>query len=292
MLQCFLSMYFVKYRGTAHGIMFAGGTISSLVFPMVLYYLEETHGFKYCLLIFGAILLNLIPISFLFKEPRWIRESRVPMPLTPTVRVKLNVASKTAEAQKGRGEATNAEPQKGTGGTGIWGDAMVILRIPMFYVILVTWVIMCYNEDLFLTTIVDFAVDKGVPTASAVPLMSYLSITDTLGRVLLPLVADRNYVRRSTLVSINAVLTAISVALLPEATSEASLIVVTLLAAGFNGCGMTMYGVLLADHVGVERLPIGYSLAGLLCGPLLVLKPILVGKHMGSSSSVLYDLTA
>ncbi|KAL1485183.1 hypothetical protein MTO96_032129 [Rhipicephalus appendiculatus] len=53
----------------------------------------------------------------------------------------------------------------------------------MFYVILVTWTVMCYNEDIFLTTIVDFAVDKGIAKNMAVPLLSYLSFTDAIGRI-------------------------------------------------------------------------------------------------------------
>ncbi|KAL1485184.1 hypothetical protein MTO96_032130 [Rhipicephalus appendiculatus] len=55
MLQVFLSMNFVKYRGTAHGIMFMGSIFSSLVIPQVLFFLENTYGFSGCLLVFGAL---------------------------------------------------------------------------------------------------------------------------------------------------------------------------------------------------------------------------------------------
>ncbi|CAN8002143.1 unnamed protein product, partial [Ixodes hexagonus] len=271
MLQVFLSMYFDKYRGTAHGIMFAGATMSSFVFPMLLFYLRETFDFQYCLLIFGAILLHLIPISLLFRKPPWTRKGDAVESRSSTIpTIEGSLAQRCSRATC----VSKGDDKKLPG---IRRKALDILKIPIFYAILVTWTVMCYNEDLFLTTIVDFAKDHGASTAAAVPLISYLSITDTLGRVFLPLIADRNILRRSSLVAANALLTALSVGLLPQANSTTSLTIVTLLAACFNGCGMTMYGVLLADYIGIDKLHISYTLAGLLCGPLLFLKPLLVG---------------
>ncbi|XP_042146125.1 monocarboxylate transporter 5-like [Ixodes scapularis] len=293
MLQVFLSMYFDKYRGTAHGIMFAGATMSSFVFPMLLYFLRETFDFQYCLLIFGAILLHLVPISLLFKKPPWVQEGKNrESKLIPESSCATTI---TIEGNLERAGGTRISTGDGKEQPGIGRKALAILKIPIFYAILVTWTIMCYNEDLFLTTIVDFAKDHGASTATAVPLISYLSITDTLGRIFLPLIADRKLMRRSTLVALNALLTAISVGLLPQATTNASLVVVTLLAACFNGCGMTMYGVLLADYIGIDNLHISYTLAGLTCGPLLFLKPLLVGyfrDQLGSYDNMYRMLAA
>ncbi|KAK8788378.1 hypothetical protein V5799_021846 [Amblyomma americanum] len=265
-MQVFLSMCFVKYRGTAHGIMFMGSILSSLVVPSVLYSLESAYGFDGCLLIFGGLLLHLVPISFLLRA----RRPPVSSPRQDHKRktsennqdVNLNIEKKEGAKcdSSTSSSSTNVRPS-------VLESAGVVLRLPMFYVILVTWTVMCYNEDIFLTTIVDFAVDKG--------------------RIGLPLLADRKVVRRSTLVGGNAILTAASIAILPQANSYAFLVIATLLAACFNGCGMTMHGVLMADYIGMDHLPVGYGVAGILVVPLLLIKPILIGYFRDTLGS--YD---
>lgn len=284
-MQVFLSMCFVEYRGTAHGIMFMGSILSSLTVPSVLFFLETSYGFDGCLLIFGALLLHLVPISFLLRTRR-----------PPVTSLRCNHKRKSSDDNRdvnlnienhdgGKRDSSSSLCSKGT--PSVLESASVVLRLPMFYVILVTWAVMCYNEDIFLTTIVDFAVDKGVSKNWAVPLLSYLSITDAVGRIGLPLLADRKVVRRSTLVGCNAILTAASIATLPQANSYAFLVIATLLAACFNGCGMTMHGVLMADYIGMEHLAVGYGVAGVLVVPLLLIKPLLIGYFRDTLGS--YD---
>lgn len=286
MLQVFLSMRFVKYRGTAHGIMFMGSILSSLVIPQVLFFLEDAYGFDGCLLIFGALLLHMVPISFLLRSdsptitsPQYDAGQKA---LVERRDVNLNIKEIVESEHRSRTSSSSTERKPG-----VLESAAQVLRLPMFYVILVTWTVMCYNEDIFLTTIVDFAVDKGIAKHLAVPLLSYLSVTDAVGRIGLPLLADRNIIRRSTLVGCNAALTAASVAILPEANSYAFLVVATLLAACFNGCGMTMHGVLMADYIGMDNLPVGYGVAGILVIPLLLIKPLLIGYFRDTLGS--YD---
>lgn len=286
MLQVFLSMTFVKYRGTAHGIMFMGSILASLTIPQALFFLENTYGFSGCLLVFGALLLHLVPISFLLRSSSSrsssLQPDTGPTALVETRDVNLNIKEDLESESKSCSSSSSAK-----GKPGVLQSAAEVLRLPMFYVILVTWTVMCYNEDIFLTTIVDFAVDKGIAKNMAVPLLSYLSFTDAIGRIGLPLLADRNIIRRSTLVCCNAALTAASVAILPEANAYAFLVVATLFAACFNGCGMTMHGVLMADYIGMDNLPVGYGVAGILVVPLLLVKPVLIGHFRDTLGS--YD---
>nr|XP_037276211.1 monocarboxylate transporter 5-like [Rhipicephalus microplus] len=279
MLQVFLSMNFIKYRGTAHGMMFMGSIVSSLVVPQALFFLENTYGFSGCLLVFSALLLHLVPISFLLRPgspgSTSCQLDTGQSTLVETRDVNLNIKDVPESDSKSCSSSSTSSSTNGK--SGVLQSAAEVLRLPMFYVILVTWTVMCYNEDIFLTTIVDFAVDKGFAKNMAVPLLSYLSFTDAIGRIGLPLLADRKILRRSTLVCCNAALTATSVAIIPEANTYAFLVVATLLAACFNGCGMTMHGVLMADYIGMDNLPVGYGVAGILVVPLLLVKPVLIG---------------
>lgn len=287
MLQVVLSMRFVKYRGTAHGIMFMGTILSSLIMPQVLFWLEHAYGFQGCLLVFGALLLNLIPLSFLLRTK----------PAEPSSSVNsidkcigngngqhLDIHIEDFGNTKRESSIASSSSSKKPG---VFESARTILKLPMFYAILVTWTVMCYNEDIFLTTIVDFAVDKGVERHWAVPLLSYLSVTDAVGRIGLPLLADKKFIRRSTLVLCNAACTAISVLLLPHAQSYGPLVAVTLFVACFNGCGMTMHGVLMADYIGIDDLPVSYGVAGILVIPLLLVKSLLIGYFRDTLGS--YD---
>lgn len=287
MLQVVLSMRFVKYRGTAHGIMFMGTILSSLIMPQVLFWLEHAYGFQGCILIFGALLLNLVPLSFLLPtKPAESSSSLAALDKSNGKDNRQHLEFHTEDFRNTKRESSIASSSS-TEKPGVLDSARAVLKLPMFYAILVTWTVMCYNEDIFLTTIVDFAVDKGVERHWAVPLLSYLSVTDALGRIGLPLLADKKVIRRSTLVLCNAVCTAIAVLLLPHTHGYGPLVTVTLLVACFNGCGMTMHGVLMADYIGIDDLPVSYGVAGILVVPLLLAKSVLIGYFRDTLGS--YD---
>ncbi|KAH9377468.1 hypothetical protein HPB48_000685 [Haemaphysalis longicornis] len=72
-LQVYLSQHSCKYRGTAHGIMYAGAAASAIVFPYLLEYTTQLFGFRLCLLIFGLLLVNLTVITFLLDKKTWIK---------------------------------------------------------------------------------------------------------------------------------------------------------------------------------------------------------------------------
>ncbi|KAH9377329.1 hypothetical protein HPB48_016058 [Haemaphysalis longicornis] len=155
---------------------------------------------------------------------------------------------------------------------------MTVLKCPMFYVVLVTYIIYNYNFDVFMTTVPDFAIDRGTSVVDAVGLVPLFSITDTVGRLGLPVLADRGYLRRSTLVMFNYLLMGMCLFALPWATSYASILLVCLCEATFVGCGMTMYPALMAEYIGLDRLPISYGIVGTIAGPLFLLKPFLIGE--------------
>ncbi|CAN7941386.1 unnamed protein product, partial [Ixodes hexagonus] len=155
--------------------------------------------------------------------------------------------------------------------------AKLVLRLPMYYVIVVSWLIMSYLLDIFTTTLFDYAVDKGASESNALSVISYSSLADLVGRILLPLLADHNLLRRSTLTSCNFFMLGTALTCLPLVTSYGVLVGVMAAVSCFLGCGVSMCVVLLADYVGLENLEVSYALMGLSCGPLLFAKPFFVG---------------
>uniref|UniRef100_A0A6B0V1I1 Putative monocarboxylate transporter n=1 Tax=Ixodes ricinus TaxID=34613 RepID=A0A6B0V1I1_IXORI len=147
----------------------------------------------------------------------------------------------------------------------------------MFYVLLVSWLALYLNMDIVLSTIVDFAEDIGVSESKAAALLSYASITDALGRLLIPLVADKKLIRRSTLSAVNFLALALFVAVLASVRSYVILVIITLPMAAGIGCSQAMFGALLADYIGLQRLSAGYGLCSVIGAPILLLKPLLIG---------------
>ncbi|CAN7987018.1 unnamed protein product, partial [Ixodes hexagonus] len=285
MLQVLISMYFKRYRGVANGIMFAGSTTSSFVFPRLLLFLKETYNFRNCLILLGAILMNMTVVGMLLKEPRWAKKPHHQrrMSFIPET-VLYSVEDDPSRANK---DASQHIPNQSSPRT-VAQQVTKIFKSIMFYVLLASWLVLNYNFDVFFATLIDFAIDKGISLSDALSLLSYLSITDLLGRVFLPLLADRKYVRRSTLSLLNFLCMGTGIVVLPLVTSYASLLAVCLFTAMFMGSAITMHGVLMADYIGLERLAVAYSIVGAVCGPVLIGKAPFVGYFRDDIGS--YDI--
>ncbi|XP_075542778.1 monocarboxylate transporter 12-like [Dermacentor variabilis] len=274
MLFVFINQYFDKYKGLALGIMYTGSTSSAFVFPKLLLFLKETYNFRSSVMIFGAIVMHVTAISLVLKEPVWIRRKKhqekvaVQKAKAPILTIESGDMKIIAEKPLTDKPVTDRRSLR---------YGLTVLKCPMFYVIMVTYIIYNYNFDVFMTTVPDFAVDRGTSVAAAVGLVPLFSITDTVGRLGLPVLADRGYLRRSTLVMVNYLLMGLCLLALPWSTSYASMLVICLCVATFVGCGMTMYPAIMAEYVGLDRLPISYGIVGTVAGPLFLLKPFLIG---------------
>lgn len=272
MLQVFLSTNYRKRIGMAHGLMFAGAASSSFVFPSVLLSLRKAFSTRGSMLILGAILLHLIPLCMLIKHQN--RDDRSKQ--APTISNDGSIQT-TEELTKSE---TSSRPC-----FRIAKDAGKILCTPTFYVIVISWLIVVYTIELFFMTIVDFAMDRGLSAENVVTLLAGYAVTDLCGRILLPVAADNQYVRTSTLMAVNYFFLGSSVLALPEVWSYATLLFTGALAALFMGCGLAMHGVLMAKYIGMERLPLSYGIAGLLSGPMVFLKPVVIGYYRDNIGS-------
>lgn len=338
MLQVIISMYFKRYRGTAHGIMFAGSTACAFFYPQLLLFLRNTYGFRGSLLLYGAILMHMFALSFVFREPSWVSSERLEkrrptvasLPSFPVSESETRRPSKlrrsscpiielesrrSKEARRPSFPASGLEArcetralrpsilvtQLETSRTtvavstslAVLQSVREVFKCGMFYALIATWLVLCYNTDIFFSTIVDLALDKGVPLRDAVALIPYFSITDLVGRVFLPLLADRKYLRRTTLMVINYILLGAAVVSVPFTDRYGALVGASLCVAMFMGCGMTMHSVMMADYLGLERLAVGYSIMGAICGPLLLGKPPVVGlfrDNLGSYDAMFWLL--
>ncbi|KAK4308987.1 hypothetical protein Pmani_019364 [Petrolisthes manimaculis] len=63
--------YFSRWKIVANAIMTSGASVSQMVMPLVITYLQEEFGFRGATLITGAILLHCCPAAMIFHPPEW-----------------------------------------------------------------------------------------------------------------------------------------------------------------------------------------------------------------------------
>ncbi|XP_042146440.1 monocarboxylate transporter 10-like [Ixodes scapularis] len=282
MLPVIITQYFDKYKGLAFGITYSGSTSSAFVFPRLLLFLRETYNFKSSIRIFGAILMHVTAVSLILKEPEWIRRKRHQDKLASRRPKQIVHTVDQPEPNSVKSPAKNSRPA-----TGSLMHGLTVLQTPMFYVVLASYILFGYTFDVFMATVVDFATDRGSNVSDAVSLIPLFSVTDTLGRLCLPVLADRGYLRRSTLAMINYTLMGLILMILPRVESYTGLVVICLVLGTFIGCGVSTYPALMAEYVDQQRLPISFGLVGTVAGPLFILKPLFIGHFRDKIGS--YD---
>ncbi|KAH7959622.1 hypothetical protein HPB49_012544 [Dermacentor silvarum] len=252
-------MYFDKYRGMASGLKFAGYSLCSLLYPIILTSLKDAYGFRGALLVCAALTMNVTALSLLLKEPPWHDRER-----------NSKHANMPLVAQNGD-TSTDIDT--------LAGEPVVAID---------------YTVAVFPATIVDYALDKGSARSQADLSVSYCAPAELMGRVALPLIADSGLVSRTTLVSVNFFLLAGTFLALPATCSFLSYILVCACATMFSGCLMSMKPVVIADYFGIDAVATAWGFAGVTLLPLLLCSPTITGYFRDTKGSYdgLYQLQA
>lgn len=273
----FIMMYFDRLRGTAYGISTTGLTISGFVFPRFMLFLIETVGFKGSLLLLGAIVMHLTPLSRLLKVPPWSKSERKRSDErnAPPLSISAQI-----EEQQGAGNGSEHVDTTGVANT-IWtNDLRTLAHSFRFYVIVPSTTITTVADVIFASTMIDFAMDKNVDITSAVWLTSGFTATEVIGNVFLPLLADKGFLRRSTLLMVTQLLMGCALILTPHATSFWMIAVAVGMVSALVECALLMHDVLAVDYFGVARLPTVRGIMGVLKAPLMLCSPALIGEYL------------
>lgn len=273
----YIMMYFDRYRGIAHGMSLIGSTVSGFLFTRLLHFLRQTYGFHQSLFLLGALTMNISPMSRLFRTPPWCRTSD---------KIELSQHDHPLSATRpDRGSQTMeiiTEPRRNVRNCS--GDTCSLAHSPQFYIIVFSTSVTFFIDSTYLSTMIDFAIDKGAPVSQAVSLTSFFYVNDAVGRVFLPLFADKGCLRRTTLMSLNQLSMGCVLLLASLANSYWKLALLHSLSAALAGCGFVMHDVLIADFLGVERISVVHGVVGVARAPLMLCGPIIVGRYAAPSS--------
>nr|XP_037277570.1 uncharacterized protein LOC119170488 isoform X1 [Rhipicephalus microplus] len=166
-------------------------------------------------------------------------------------------------------------------------QAMKVLRSPCFYVLLVAMVAADFTLPLFGSTIVDYAVDKGITLNAAAQLVVCQCLGGFVGRLVIPLITDKLAHSRCPITAISLALLSLSFWVFPHVTSFAAVAVVTFVIGAQQGYLNAFKSVLVADYLGVHSVAVSWGLMGVALLPLVFCEPYIVGAFRDARGS--YD---
>lgn len=278
--------YFDQYSGVATGLQFVGWSLSGLLFPKIFSFLEENYGIQGTLLIYSGMAMHCTAFALLVRDPPWVSNvSSMPPPAPRQRKTETNNSAETVHKKLHYGSIVNVSipPEKEK-----LADFLYLFKRPIFYALVVycTWA--DYSLTAVSPTLVDHIMDRGFSKEKAENIIVYTAASELAGRLVIPLLADRKLLGRSTLVMINFFLMAATSFVLPEVDLYPHVVTVCVVQSLFFGCVTTMRTVLFADHIGIHRVSVSIGFAGMLMLPFIVINPAIIGKNWQSLRVVLY----
>ncbi|XP_042146117.1 monocarboxylate transporter 1-like [Ixodes scapularis] len=275
-LSVLINTLFDQYRGVASGIKYAGASLSSLIFAQILVLMQKAYGLRGTFLLCGGIMIHSTALVIPLKEPLWKKPRHT---LHELQKVHENEAIDTI----GQHQSHSPQGQSPSERTALLQleSAWKCLRFfqkPIFYVVILYSLLGDYSSLTFQTTFVDYAMDKGFSLTVAESLVMYNSTIALLGGLVIPLIADWKFLRRSTLVTISCFVLACALLILPHVRSFSALFVTALFAAMFLGTNASIKTVLMADYLGVDGISTCWAILGPAAVPVWLCNPAIIGK--------------
>ncbi|XP_075539540.1 monocarboxylate transporter 12-like isoform X3 [Dermacentor variabilis] len=250
-----ISEHFVKNKGLAMGVNFAGITAGLFVFPKLLEYLTAAYGLRGALLIFGVVIMNGLAFSLFPRTPGW------------------------RKAHPGKNELAAQFPSKAIDdeGTNELRHALTVFKSPVFYLIIYSFNAYCFGYECYMSLFVDFACDLGVALSTAVTMMSAGAVSEIFGRFTLPAAGDHGLLNIKTAVVFTLAAEAVAFLVLPLLRSQGLIFTVAFVIAFIIGTGMVIFPVTLVSYFGHEKMSVSYGIVVASAGMLSFLKPCLIG---------------
>ncbi|KAH7957563.1 hypothetical protein HPB52_020150 [Rhipicephalus sanguineus] len=162
-----------------------------------------------------------------------------------------------------------------------------VLRLPRFYCHMLSYFSYSFLLDTVLAVAVDYAVDVGIDSSSAVLVLTFFSVTDTIGRLFVPLLTDFKVVSPLSLMCVAYLAISVIACLTPYAHDIAPFwaAMITLgLPAGYI---LVAISEAVAVEVGIRNLPIAFGILSGLTAVGAFLRPAIIGFFRDSYGS--YD---
>lgn len=270
-----INAFFHKYRASGSGISYVGATLTSFIFPSVLFYLHSTYGLRGTFLIVGGLSLNSFVGSLLITRPEDLMTLK--QPATP-----LKVSN-------GAGDTPGTEePKPSLPWTSRLGENFVFIKRPIYYVIVVTGIVYAYLLVLFNVTIVDYCLGMGYGEMEAAMLLTCYGAGDLVGRIFSGVLSDRKWCKRREVMSISFLLSSGAMTAILRTSSFGVLGTSSFFFGVASGSTIILFSVLLVEYFGIEHLPLSIGLHCLANGLAALPRPLLIGYYKDKRGSYEY----
>ncbi|XP_078019712.1 monocarboxylate transporter 9-like [Epinephelus lanceolatus] len=302
-------LYFDKKRGLALGIVSTGTGVGGALFATLQSELIEVFGLEGCLLIIGALALNVVPCGGLMRPltaPRYYLKQRAAI-----LEQHLQEEVKEKEEELSNQEPSAKDPvvvmetkeplvrrrsffsfstfvKKMKHYSQCLSSMLSLLQDRVLMAFCVTFLLFClgsfppqmFMEDLARSS----GLSKGVTSIS---LVSLNSIATGVGKLGLGVIADMSCVNSVLLYALTVAVSGLGVLLIPFASSYMELQVL-MAVLGFSIGNWTLTPYVTSKVVGVEKLPEAHGILMFFGGVGITLGPPVVGSFYDFSQS--YDL--
>lgn len=275
-----INQNFDRHRGLAQGVNLTGATVASFVFPKMFEYLLQQVGLKMTLVAFGAVLLHLPLLSLLLRPPPTPEETKMTIVCIEGI-MKEKPGAQFPVLEKCCVEIAT-KPQRQTSAI---ASAKDILSRRRFYFHAVGYAAFSFFLDTFLTIAVDYAVDSGLQMSDAVLVLTLFSITDTAGRLLVPLIGDHHLVSHTGLMTISYFLIALLAQTFPFTSDRWSFSGVCLAFGLPMGYAIVGISQVITEEVGIDNLPMAYGFVSAITAAGSFARPFVIGFFRDSYGS-------
>ncbi|XP_067128920.1 monocarboxylate transporter 12-like [Centruroides vittatus] len=260
-----VNRYFKKYRTIALGITYSGTATGAFIFPIVTSYLLNKYGLHGCFLILSGIAMQAFVTVSLYKTP--------------------SISEKDQENKRIINSVTPAEETLKTKFFTALNSLRKVFHFIMFHVIWITVAIYSVTNIIFLTVMIDYAMDCGIPQKNAVYILSVVSISEFSARLCCGLVVDAGWLKRETVITLCFLIDAVLFSITPICSTYIGLLVIAL-CLGFVNSSLTLnVSALFAEYLGLKNLPLGYGTGRGLTAFIHFSSPSIIGYFRDTKGS-------
>ncbi|XP_049519519.1 monocarboxylate transporter 4-like isoform X1 [Dermacentor silvarum] len=279
----YLLLYFDKYKATVTAIKDVGTVVAGVAAVPWTSLLVKEYGLQGSLLLTGGFMIHIVPLVMLLKTPRPIqicqgkKESTMTMSsqqanadITPTVEIATELVIQKEQfvpsPNKKRLASSSSPP-----------SVFTVFKWFPFSVLVLLQVIADYSIVTFMTTIVDYAGDKGAELERAKMIIMFTALGQAVGRVVVPLASDKISFSRSPIAVACLLAMAVCFGVITCVSAFEEIVVLACLAGVAQGYIQCIRPVLVADHVGMDRFSLCCGIAGLFGAPVCLSGPAILG---------------
>ncbi|KAM7291220.1 uncharacterized protein ISCGN_027793 [Ixodes scapularis] len=154
---------------------------------------------------------------------------------------------------------------------------LIFMARPKFYLVTLTHLAAFANMTTYISVVVDFAEDRGIAKWDAISIISSFTVTDLVARLCSGWITDRKHVSRSTWVSFNFGLWALTLVLMPACSSHPGQMVFAAVYGWTTGCVLTLVPVLYAEVANLDQFAVCFGTGSCIVGAITMLRPVIIG---------------